>query len=425
MNQARLAMKNICEYIQRRVDEKLPNQEFGIPHIKQVAEEVANILSAHWKQILPLSEEEINQLQNLAVAVYLKYWLQHDENAKVTIADYVQYGFSLQNEKKETITYKDFSTQERSLRNHRNKKIEMLNEVKRQAQKENRPYTIVADGIEKNYAFPFETIAYIDLSTQGYLSLENLAFRRLEIMKSTNDKNKNTALIKAYRDLRFLLEILNKDYESIIKEPQDCRKYVVFCMFLHGWECANRFVLAAKIAELLGENDLLMLYENDKNLGEGIKYNKSLRFFGRYLASDYRLFKRESGYSQEDYPFDILNYTYALNTIRNEETADNMAALAREEYLRTVFVDILTILAELYPFKSNRSWTETDFLNAATFFYNDYPIVKSFLNVKFPDEDGKFYTNCRSVYLIMEGMENSPLAEAREKLAKKKKPTAQ
>lgn len=425
MDQARLAMKNICEYIQRRVNEKIPNQEFGISHIKQVAEEVSNISSAYWKRILPLSKEEIKRLQNLAVAVYLKYWLQYDENAKVTIADYVQFGFSSQNEKKETITHKDFSTPERSLRNHRNKKIEMLNEVKRQAQKENRPYTIVADGIEKNYAFPFETIAYIDLSTQGYLALENLAFRRKETMKSTADKKANTALISAYSDLMRPIEKLDTDYESIIKSLQFCRQYVVYCMFLHGWECANRFMLAANIAELLGENDLLMLYENDKNLGEGTKYNKSLRFFGRYLARDYRLFKRDSGYSQEDYPFDILNYTYALNTIRNEETADNIAALDREEYLRTVFVDILTILAELYPFESNRSWTDTDFVDAATFFYNDYPIVKSFLDVKFPDEDGKFYTNCRAFYLIMESIGNSPLAEARKTLVKKKKPTDQ
>lgn len=307
MNQARLAMKNICEYIQRRVDEKLPNQEFGIPHIKQVVEEVANISSAHWKQILPLSKEEINRLQNLAVAVYLKYWLQYDENAKVTIADYVQYGFSLQNEKKVATEHKDFFSQERSLRNHRDKIMEMLAEVKRQAKKEKRPYTTIANGIEKNYAFPFETMAYIDLSTQGYLSLENLAFRRQKTMKSTADKKANTALIRAYNNLMFFLEKLDADCESIIKNPQGCRQYVVCCMFLHGWECANRFMLAANVAKVLGENDLRVLYENDKNLGEGIKYNKSLRFFGRYLASDYKLFKRESRYSQEDYPFDILN----------------------------------------------------------------------------------------------------------------------
>ena len=102
-----------------------------------------------------------------------------------------------------------------------------------------------------------------------------------------------------------------------------------------------------------------------------------------------------------------------------------MAALAREEYLRTVFVDILTILTQIYPFESNRSWSDADFVDAAEFFYNDYPIVKTFHNLPFPDEDGKFYTNCRSFYLILEGIENSPLAEAREKLAKKKKSTAQ
>lgn len=425
MDQARLAMENILEYIKRRVNEKLPNQEFGIPHIKQVAEEVASISSTYWKQKCPLDEKEIERLQNLSVAIYLKYWLQHDKNATITIADFAQYGFSLQNEEKEPPTHKDNSVQERSLRNHRNKIMEMLNEVKRQAKKDNRPYTVVADGIEKNYAFPFETMAYIDLSTQGHLSLENLAFRRQKTMKSTADKKANTALIRAYNNLMFFLEKLDADCESIIKNPQICRQYVVYSMFLHGWECANRFMLAADVAKLLGENDLRLLYENDFTLNGSVKYNKSLRFFGRYLASDERLFKRNSKHSQEDYPFDILNYSYALTTIRSEETVTNIATIAREEYLRTVLVDILTILTQIYPFESNRSWTDADFADAAKFFYNDYPIIKTLHDLPLPDKDGMFYDNCRSFYLIMEGVENSPLAEARKNLAKKKKPTAQ
>ena len=158
MDQARLAMENILEYIKKCVNEKLPKQEFGIPHIKQVAEEVANISSTYWKQKCPLNVKEVERLQNLAVVVYLRYWLLHDKNATITIANYAQYGFSLQNEEKELQTYKDNFAQERLLRNHRNKIMEMLNEVKRQAKKDNRPYTVVADGIEKNYAFPFETI---------------------------------------------------------------------------------------------------------------------------------------------------------------------------------------------------------------------------------------------------------------------------
>ena len=301
----------------------------------------------------------------------------------------------------------------------------MLSEVKRQAQKEKRPYTPIADGITRKYAFPFEAMAYIDISTQGYLSLENLAFRRQETMKSTANKKANTALIHAYSDLMRLLEHLDIDNEHIIRSSKTCREYVVYCMFLHGWECANRFMLAANVAEFLDDDDLLLLFENDSNSEGSIKYNKALRFFGRYLANEHRLFERKSKYAQEDYPVDILNYAHALNIICGEETTDNISAITREEYLRTVFVDILTVLTQIYPFESNRSWTDTDFVNAAKFFYNDYPIVKTFHAVNFPDEDGKFYANCRAFYTIMERIDNSPLSEAREKLAKKKKHTAQ
>lgn len=424
-DQARLAMENILEYIKRSVNEKLPKQEFGIPHIKQVAEEVASISSTYWKQKCPLDPKEIERLQNIAVVVYLRYWLQYDEKARVTIPAYVRYGFSSSRRKIASNIYDVFPTQERSFRNHKKKIMEMFSEVKRQAQKENRPYTPIADGIGRNYAFPFEIMAYIDISTQGYLSLENLAFRRQETMKSTANKKANTALIRAYNDLMLFLEKLDTDCESIIKDPQICRQYVVYCMFLHGWECANRFMLAAKVAEFLDNNDLLSLYENDKNSEGSIKYNKSLRFFGRYVANEHKLFERKSRYVQEDYPFDVLNYTHALNVIHGEETTDNISAITREEYLRTVFVDILTVLTQIYPFESNRSWTDTDFINAAKFFYNDYPILKTFHDVNFPDEDGKFYANCRVFYTIMEQIENSALLEARDKLSTKKKDTAQ
>lgn len=425
MDQARLAMENILGYIKNRVNEKLPKQEFGIPHIKQVAEEVASISSAYWKQKCPLNAKEVERLQNLAVVVYLRYWLQHDKKARVTIPAYVRYGFFSSKRKIASSIYDDFHTKERSFRNHQKKIMEMLSEVKRQAQKEDRPYTPVADGIKRKYAFPFETMAYIDISTQGYLTLENLAFRRQETMKSTADKKANTALMLAYSDLMRLLEHLDIDNEHIIRNSKTCREYVVYSMFLHGWECANRFMLAANVAKILGENDLRVLYENDCGVNRKVKYNKSLRFFGRYLASNERLFKRNTKHPQEDYPFDVLNYSYALSTIRSEETVTNIAAIAREEYLRTVLVDILTILTQIYPFESNRSWTDADFANAAEFFYNDYPIVKTLHNLPLSDEDGKFYDNCRSFYLIMEDIEDSSLAEARDKLAKKKKPIAQ
>lgn len=419
VDQARLAMENILEHIERRVNEKLLKQEFGIPHIKQVAEEVANISSIYWAQKCPLNAKEIERLQNLAVVVYLRYWLQYDKKARVTIPAYVRYGFSLSKRKTASTIYDVFATQERSFRNHKKKIMEILKEVKRQAQKEKRPYTSIADGIERNYAFPFESMAYIDISTQGYLSLENLAFRRQETMKSTANKKANTALMLAYSDLMRLLEHLDINNEYIIGSSKTCRQYVVYCMFLHGWECANRFVLAANVAEFLDNNDLLSLYENDKNSDGSIKYNKSLRFFGRYLANEHRLFKRKSNYVQEDYPFDVLNYTHALKTICGEETTDNISAITREEYLRSVFVDILTVLTQIYPFESNRSWTDTDFVNAAKFFYSDYPIVKTFHKVNFPKEDGKFYANCRAFYMIMEQIENSALSKAREKLVKK------
>ena len=144
----------------------------------------------------------------------------------------------------------------------------------------------------------------------------------------------------AYSDLMRLLEHLDIDNEHIIRNSKTCREYVVYSMFLHGWECANRFMLAANVAKILGKNELRVLYENDCNLNRKVKYNKSLRFFGRYLASNERLFKRNSKHPQEDYPFDVLNYSYALTTIQElrllMEDCDEQEAAALIPVLRSV-----------------------------------------------------------------------------------------
>lgn len=71
MDQGYLSIKSICEHIKESADKTFTNQEFGILHIKHAAKEVANFSSKYWNYVLPLDEQEIKRLQNLAVAIYI------------------------------------------------------------------------------------------------------------------------------------------------------------------------------------------------------------------------------------------------------------------------------------------------------------------------------------------------------------------
>ena len=338
-----------------------------------------------------LTDEDIQVIGNLAVAVYLETWLRTDRSTFLTIEKFSQFGYRKAdkgiepNERWESRKSAYFRAYEKYVDLH---SLQREVEKERGEKPRSDAYKI---GNERKLSLP--VLAWCEAIAKDELDIMEVLFFKKHLLnrKSMHDSKQNIRLQEALHSFKSLLENTMVSYPKDGSDIDGYKKFVAKCIMINTVERQYRFVLAGRIAEYA-----------KNHMCTPSAYNKTLFtvFFGQNQDDTMILMGRKSQldkngkkkYALPNLALDTLGYDRIVDLIFEQDGGEETEKLIDRELLRrTAISNLIDSLYSACSFKQ-RTWTDADFRDAAEFFYNQYPILFEFTNLEVPETEEKAQT---------------------------------
>lgn len=412
-----------------------------------------------------MDETDCSLLANTATAVYLERWMETDENLHENIHSFALHDLSHYKTEIKPEDDRDINQTNDYLnlwRAYANKYTRLFMLRTKQELKENTEPTVEPDITEHQRPLDIITLTWCSAWDKGYLSiLDALIFQKLLLNRASkrNTQQNKAIAVKLQEYRRFLtdledfyskLQIEREKNESEKKDFSTAVAYTAYCILLQKVERSSHIQLAIDMAHYALENHV-EITDAEPNI--------SAAYWARYLNSGEMLFdsincmedpeliqqvaeqcmntspiqiseisKISRKYNQINEQLNVLNYKKAITAMYHTQQEYVNEECWAEMMRRCALMDLLMLIYTVFPVDDRKSWEDQDFIDAADFFHNDYPLVGTYLKTPIPEDftgAGKenshcFYDHFFEFYKNLCRMDDSPLRDAVTFLTKKK-----
>ncbi len=406
----------------KEIRKKLGEDKFGIRHIQLISniycKAIAasdSLLSSYGTSDLSITDKDIQWVSTVATAVFLENWLENDLSARQTIYGFTQSPFIPRNENtqgNDLWADTDFAI---SLGRARDKHEIMLHRRQEQIEDDNICVSNTLSSRAKSINERSRTYNFIDLcifdmwATNGQLSLLDFLFFQWPIDAPQLDfwweKNLKDCYRKYYDNLSRINQLFQTAEGMAAPETSICRQYVASCMAIRKIEQASRISLIYSLSQ--------STFFEKMDFDENGYYTAT--YWGRYPALDISIIQlNPTGIGNkviEDCPHDVCNYAENIEDAFGSSSKAKDAKAQKHRALRAILHDLLMVLHTLYPNSEMPHWEDIDYLNAAYFYRNTYPVVEELLRYAPSAADTpNIYLNCKKLFQELIRVENSQLS---------------
>ena len=377
-------------------------------------------------------KDEVNQLANIATALYLESWLSQDKtNYQTPYNMYVRPYEKLGKRKLTGIEWPELA--------HMKRRIKKVKTLHRAAQ-------VVS---ERNRRIPSQS-PYMNGTRGNLCNIVNAARvvtekdDKLEIVSMLLEKKYVLTTAEERRAKRYekTMDACLR-YQSLIRETDrlntekagdliELKRFVATSMMLHRIERECRFHYHARLVQRLMEGTIDMSKFDREAWNTCFASQKG--FDGQIIADKRTLPQMGEDHSVSKAPYDPINdavdildidgYLDKVYRVNGEMTEADRAHFA--SYYRAALHDLVRILMATFPPEKQHPWGEEEFYQAARFYREDYPVVEELMKIRFPSAEKKstdyllsgdldrFYKGFVGCYQNLEQAENSQLAMIRQ-----------
>ncbi len=376
-----------------------------------------------------LSDHRLTKMVNIATGIYIEWWLEKDENSRRNIREFseIRYG--------EKCSPKDGEDNKRetavALYNAYAKYCDLFELRQEQASKEKTRRQKKPDIKKNKRELDLVTLSWCDAWKDGYLQIIDILLLRRHFLnrKSKRDSKQNEVMCCALCNYMKLIERIEKCFWEGEKEFPKYIEYVAKCVLVQKIERTYHFMFCANIGKFIQK--------------EGIEccdfHNGVLAaYFGRFSEIEGYLFdargrfdsKGAVRYLQNSDPLDPVPGEETLLKIIYTDERNQYSEVAEEIMRRRIMADLLVVLLAVFPVNKQHAWTESDYIEAARFYHEEFDFIFALQSIELPslepkdcDENEKahqYYDAFHELYMQLYKMDGSPLKEAVEKLKPKK-----
>ncbi len=413
-------------------------KRFSIQSIQSLAEvflkEYSSVVNTFYKneKIKWLDDADIDYLGKVATSIYLERWLEKDRKSKKTINAFSKYGYG---DKESAKLDKVVDETEKTKRLYRayDKYCELfaLRQVQAKADQEHMP--VAAYKRNNKTACDLITLSWCDAWEKSYLQILEFWFFRKHFInrKSKRDSKQNETLHDLLVQYNQLLWDINDCISEAGSDPNKNMEYVAKCILIQKIERVYHFQLVLDILHYCHQSGLdyqdldrrIMIAHIGRFSELGGLYFDSINTLGPDGKKKYVMSNDSLGVLNNE---DLISKLVGTHT---EELTE--VEISKEIMRRRALMDLLLIMYTVFPFEQQHAWTQVDFENAATFYKETYPLIRTYISegelpnpfLGTPDEKEKahcFYDMFHAYYMEIYNMDASPLKDAVMTLTRKK-----
>lgn len=392
-----------------------------------------NFIDEETKSFISFDEEEKSEIANVIVSMYLEQWLKKCPELRHTIYSFAHYPYCFNSEigtAKENRTAKDLSNNTSEIIWRQNVSDTMNQKLVRAYEKykmqRNYRFEQAKDESDIRNNFPanfhrsdkyhnkgitldIHTLCFLDLMVSGnYSILDDIGYWDRDESPVVRKKRVALSII----DYCNFLEGLEQMYADNIWSTDNkiyIRKYVEACIVIGQLEGAAGIQLRLELANHICKTGKCWDNLSFEMAGElwGRSSNNMLRAI---LPDYYRLFQNSTrkSYAYQEPSYEILNYSkwFPLMGVPKDSRQGYILGL-KQMFKRAIIGDALTLLNTFCDPATQRNWEDTDFMDAAKFFHESYPIASKYLEAlqdvkKLLDSNDKQKEKFVSLFLSME-----------------------
>ena len=329
------------------------------------------------------SDNDLENLSNIATVDYLVAWLDNDKSLRQSIRAFLDQKYT-----SESINSNDVEKYDRMVENlerksynmNYNKHIIEFDHIirARQSKESNSKHKRIPYKLNSKQKYCCTDLNFLDLYTNGELKLYDIIYYNQE--KNTHKKSIET-FKNAYEKYNMILKRLES-----IKSPNE---FTITFFNLYKLEISNHFILKAKLASFLCYNAIdinvtipdYLTYSFLPHVYPKLQLHNNLPSFAVNLSNQ------------------IINHKMIINQAYQGYATDQ---LFMEMYKKRVIISYaITLYNLIFPVSKRKSWTEKDFKNTVYFLKNDYNLFEAFgpLDLSTPNNsDLDFYEYLLRVY---------------------------
>ncbi len=365
------------------------------------------------------TEEEILHMAAAATAYYLEGWLEHDPKHQLTLYAFEKYGYGDNNPDSRFECQKKFARQY--------KKLRQLEKIK---EDQDRKYHLAPSGKttqnEKVTRLDYLDLAWIAACRDGSLKMDDLVvFKKHMLRHRSNNDELNISMQAAYENYTAYLEYLH-DLSTKIDDnlsPGKVKEFVAKCLMLNKVERDHRFQLIAGISwEYMNRFGPLLVVPKGIPEVANITWAPCTNNDGGLFEFSKMDRATNKSYNFVQMSVDLVYYQQQISALFQTPVEKQEELASKETLRRAAIWDVITVLFCVCPLENMRSWEDSDFVAAAKFLRDQYPLVDAFLEIVPPIKDAdkrlkgtsasNYYCTYHNLYCLVRDMPESPLREA-------------
>lgn len=385
------------------------------------------------ESLISFDEEEKEKIANVIVSIYLEQWLKKCPELRHSILSFANYPYCFDSEinaAKENHTV-DFQCQNayaqiwgtsipdgmsQKLRRAYEKYKVQRNYRFEQAKDEldirnNLPANFNRSDKyhDKGVTLDIHTLCCLDLMVSGnYSILDAIGFWDINEYPVVSKKRVGLSIIDYYNFLEGL-EQMHADSKWSTANKIYKRKYVEACIVIGQLEGATGIQLRLELANHICKTGKYWDNYSFEMAGE-LWGRSSSNMLRAILPNYYRQFhdSTRKSYAYQEPSYEILNYSkwFSLMGVPKDSRQGRIIGL-KQMFKRAIIGDALALLNTFCDPATQRNWEDTDFVDAAIFFHDSYPIVPKYLEAlhdvkEMLDSNDKQKEKFVSLFLSME-----------------------
>lgn len=262
---------------------------------------------------------------------------------------------------------------------------------------------------DKGITLDIHTLCCLDLMVSGHYSiLDAIGYWDINECPVVSKKQVGLSIIDYYNFLERLEQIYANSKRSTANKIY-IRKYVEACIVIGQLEGATGIQLRLELANYICKTG--KFWDNSSFEMAGELWGRSSNNLLRSILPDYyRQFHNSTRkrYSYQEPSYEILNYSkwFSLMEVQKDSQEGCLIGL-KQMFKRAIIGDALFLLNKFCNPVTQRNWEDTDFMDAAKFFHESYPIASKYLEAlldvkEMLDSNDKQKEKFVSLFLSME-----------------------
>ena len=346
-----------------------------------------------------IDDSTIQRLANTITAFFIEAWLVNDSKCSMPIYQFAQWGYD-EKSKGHSNKYRDPYRNDQECRLaykfYRDVEDQKIAQQIREGVKPDHP--IEKEGANRGSPrkLDYVALAWCDAWTkeapalQIYHSLRffKRCFSSVFFVPHTTEEGvvelrqlstkEEEVLAEDIQGLYRYLQYLNNCYEK--EDLSNRRAYVAGCMLFQRLEVGVRFDLVNRLAKAQFTSDGVISQDSIRLVeaywGRTSEIGGFFDSVNAYVKKSRSKMPYERLYTSVSVSLDLLNYDKQIHTLTHTKDVSFDYEYGCELVRRIAVQDTMWVLFSIFPADRLRPWNEDDFLDAAKFFYEDFPFVK-------------------------------------------------